>query len=98
VSVALVPLGTPLIAGPGAIAATIVFARQAHGVRDASAIGVALVATLVVLWLALRGSLLIVRVLRVGGIHVLTRVFGLLLSAIAVQLVADGIRGFTRAG
>lgn len=98
VSVALVPLGTPLIAGPGAIAVTIVFARQSHGTRDALAITVALAATLVVLWLALRGSLAIVKVLRVGGIHVLTRVFGLLLSAIAVQLAADGVRAFIRTG
>jgi multiple antibiotic resistance protein len=94
VNVALVPLGTPLIAGPGAIAATIVFVRQAHGVRDAAAIAAALVAVLLILWLTLRYSLLILRLVREGGIHLLTRVFGLLLSAIAVQLVAEGIRGF----
>jgi multiple antibiotic resistance protein len=98
VNVALVPLGTPLIAGPGAIAATIVFVRQAHGVRDALAITVALLAVLIVLWLALRGSLVVLKVLRVGGIHILTRIFGLLLSAIAVQLVAEGVRGFVVAG
>lgn len=94
VSVALVPLGTPLIAGPGAIAATIVFVRQAHGVRDADSIIVALLAVLVVLYLALRFSLGLLKVLRPGGIHLLTRIFGLLLSAIAVQLVAESVRGF----
>ncbi|MCU1489459.1 MAG: multiple antibiotic resistance (MarC)-related protein [Acidimicrobiaceae bacterium] len=97
VNVALVPLGTPLIAGPGAIVATIVFVRQAHGFSDAVAIGVALVAVLIVLYLALRFSLVLLRVLRPGGIHLLTRIFGLLLSAIAVQLIAEGIRGFVRA-
>lgn len=98
VSVALVPLGTPLIAGPGAIAATIVFTRQAHGVAGTTAIAAALALVLVVLYLCLRGSLLIVRLLRTGGIHLATRIFGLLLSAIAVQLVAEGVRGFIRAG
>ncbi len=94
VNVALVPLGTPLIAGPGAIAATIVFVRQAHGFHDALAIGVALVAVLVLIYAALRFSLGVLRFLRPGGIHLLTRIFGLLLSAIAVQLVAQSIRGF----
>jgi multiple antibiotic resistance protein len=94
VNVALVPLGTPLIAGPGAIVATIVFVRKAHGVGDGVSIALALLAVLVVLYVALRYSILLLRVLRPGGIHLLTRVFGLLLSAIAVQLVAQSVRGF----
>jgi multiple antibiotic resistance protein len=98
VNVALVPLGTPLIAGPGAIAATIVFVREAHGFHGAAEIGGALIAVLILLYLALRFSLVLLRILRPGGIHLLTRIFGLLLSAIAVQLIADSIRAFTRAG
>lgn len=96
VNIALVPLGTPLIAGPGAIAATIVFVRQAHGFHDAVAIGAALVAVLLLIYASLRFSLGVLRALRPGGIHLLTRIFGLLLSAIAVQLVAESIRGFAR--
>lgn len=94
VNVALVPLGTPLIAGPGAIAATIVYVRQAHGFHDASAIALALLAVLLLVWLSLRFSLSLLTILRASGIHLMTRIFGLLLSAIAVQLVADAIRGF----
>lgn len=97
VNIALVPLGTPLIAGPGAIVATIVFVRTAHGVADAVAIAAALLLVLVLLYLALRFSLVLLRLLRPGGIHLLTRIFGLLLSAIAVQLVAEAIRGFVHA-
>lgn len=96
VNVALVPLATPLIAGPGAIAATIVFVRQAHGFHDAFAIALALVAVLVVTWLALRFSLKLIALLRPSGIHLLTQVFGLLLSAIAVQLIAEAVRGFVK--
>lgn len=96
VSIALVPLGTPLIAGPGAIAATIVFVREAHGFHDAAAIGGALVLVLVCILLALRFSLGVLHVLRPGGIHLLTNIFGLLLSAIAVQLIAESVRGFVK--
>jgi multiple antibiotic resistance protein len=94
VNVALVPLGTPLLAGPGAIAATIVFVRQAHGAHDASAIVAALASVLVVLYLVLRSSSVLLRILRPGGIHLMTRIFGLLLSAIAIQLVAESAKGF----
>lgn len=94
VNVALVPLGTPLLAGPGAIAATIVFVREAHGVEDALAIGLALVAVHLVLWLALRFSAGVLKVVREAGIHLITRILGLLLTAIAVQLLADSVRAF----
>ncbi len=96
VNVALVPLGTPLIAGPGAIVATIVFSREAHGFTDALAIALALAAVLVLLYLSLRFSIALLRLLRPGGIHLLTRLFGLLLAAIAVQLIAESVRGFVR--
>jgi multiple antibiotic resistance protein len=98
VNVALVPLGTPLIAGPGAIVATIVFVRQAHGVRGAVALTLAIAAVLLVVYLALRFCLPLLRLLRESGIHLLSRISGLLLSAIAVQLVADSVRAFVKAG
>lgn len=98
VNVALVPLGTPLLAGPGAIVATIVFVQRAHGAADYLAIVAGLIAVHIVLWLALRFSIGIVSVIREGGISLLTRVFGLLLSAIAVQLIAESVTAFVHAG
>ena len=102
VNVALVPLGTPLLAGPGAIVATIVFVREAqraeHAVAAYLAIALAVVAVHLVLWVALRYSVVIIRLIRESGIVLLTRIFGLLLSAIAVQLVADAIFAFVRGG
>jgi len=97
VNVALVPLGTPLIAGPGAIVAIIVFVREANGAGQAAAIVLALAAVLLLLYLSLRFSIGLLRLLRPGGIQLLTRIFGLLLSAIAVQLLADSVRGFVHA-
>jgi multiple antibiotic resistance protein len=96
VNVALVPLGTPLLAGPGAIVATIVFVRRAHGFPDAWAIAAGVLAVHVVLYLALRFSTVILRVIREGGVSLVTRISGLLLSAIAIQLVANSAMAFAR--
>ncbi|MGH3491892.1 MAG: MarC family protein [Sciscionella sp.] len=99
VNVALVPLGTPLLAGPGAIAATIVFVRQAHGRLDSYlALAAAILLVHLVLFLVLRFSGLVIRVLREGGITLLAKIAGLLLAAIAVQLIANAVRGFIGAG
>jgi multiple antibiotic resistance protein len=94
VNVALVPLGTPLLAGPGAIVATIVFVQQADGLPDVTAIAAGIVAIHVVVYLSLRFSVGITRLIKESGIVLLTRIAGLLLSAIAVQLVAESVRGF----
>ncbi|ATO15150.1 MULTISPECIES: MarC family protein [Micromonospora] len=93
-NIALVPLGTPLLAGPGAIVATMLFVQRAGGVADYVAIALAIVAVMVAVWVVLRFSGGIVKVLRPGGIEVLTRIAGLLLAAIAVQLIADAIAAF----
>jgi multiple antibiotic resistance protein len=95
-NVALVPLGTPLLAGPGAIVASIVFVRQGDGITDYVAIAAAIVAVHAIILGVLRFSNVIVRVLKQGGIEVLTRISGLLVAAIAVQLIADAIASFVR--
>jgi multiple antibiotic resistance protein len=94
VNVALVPLGTPLLAGPGAIVATIVFVRRSDGWMDYLALALAILAVHATLFLALRFSGGIIRVIRDSGIVLVSRIAGLLLSAIAVQLVADSVLGF----
>jgi multiple antibiotic resistance protein len=93
-NVALVPLGTPLLAGPGAIVATMLFVRRADGTGDYLVIGLGILAVMLMVWLVLRFSGVIVRLLRPGGIEVLTRIAGLLLAAIAVQLIADAAAAF----
>ncbi|WP_329104668.1 MarC family protein [Micromonospora sp. NBC_01699] len=95
-NIALVPLGTPLLAGPGAIVATMLFVQGADGLSDQLAIAVGIVAVMVAVWLTLRFSGGIVRVLRPSGIEVLTRIAGLLLAAIAVQLIADAVGAFVK--
>jgi len=102
VNVALVPLGTPLLAGPGAIVATIVFVRDAqhgaHPYTDYLAIAIGVLLVHLVLLIVLRFSVSIIRLVGESGIVLLTRVFGLLLSAIAVQLIANAVKAFIAAG
>jgi multiple antibiotic resistance protein len=98
VNVALVPLGTPLLAGPGAIVATMVFVQRMEDVGDGLAIAAGIVAVHMALWLSMRFSVSILRVIRESGVLLVTRVAGLLLSAIAVQLVADAVRAFIQEG
>jgi multiple antibiotic resistance protein len=96
VNVALVPLGTPLLAGPGAIVATIVFAKRADDLWEAAAVAAGIVVVHFVLWLFMRYSVVIIRVIRDSGVTLITRIAGLLLSAIAVQLVADAVTAFVK--
>jgi multiple antibiotic resistance protein len=98
VNVALVPLGTPLLAGPGAIVATMLFVQRLDSIGTVVAFAAAIIAVVVMLWLAMRFSNLVLRVLKGSGVELLTRIAGLLLSAIAVQLIVDAVRALIRTG
>ncbi|ATY09707.1 MULTISPECIES: MarC family protein [Actinomycetes] len=99
VNVALVPLGTPLLAGPGAIAATIVFVRQADGHLGAYiALALAIVTVHFVLYTCMRFSGVVIRLIKESGITLLAKIAGLLLAAIAVELVANSVQGFIAGG
>lgn len=98
VNVALVPLGTPLLAGPGAIVAAMLAVQGSSGaMTEWTAIIAAIVAVHVSLFLALRFAGVVHRVLRDGGTTLVTRIAGLLLAAIATQLIADAIMAFIAA-
>ncbi|MFE6161471.1 MarC family protein [Streptomyces sp. NPDC056486] len=91
VNVALVPLGMPLLAGPGAIVSVILAVQDADSVGTQISVWTAIVAMHVVLWLVMRYSLLIIRVIKDGGVVLVTRLAGMMLSAIAVQQIINGV-------
>jgi multiple antibiotic resistance protein len=93
-NVALVPLGTPLLAGPGAIVATMLFVQDARSPAYKFGLIAAVVAVHIVIALALLSSTTILRVIREAGVTLVARIAGLLLAAIAVQMIVDAIRGF----
>ncbi len=92
--VSVFPLAIPLIAGPGALASVMILVAQA-GSDPRRLLAVFAMAALVLLltWLALRLSGALGRILHRTGVNVVTRVLGVLLAALAVQYVADGVRG-----
>ena len=96
-NVALVPLGTPLLAGPGAIVATMIFVQQV----DSRSMGLALVAAVIAVHIAialvLMASTTILKVIKESGVTLVARIAGLLLAAIAVQMLVDAIRVFVAA-
>lgn len=97
-SIALVPLGVPLLAGPGAIVATILFVRESDGAQDLITIAAGILAIHVVIWLAMAFAPVVMRVLRPAGVLIVSRIAGLLLAAIAVELIASAVAGFIDAG
>ena len=78
--------------------ATMLAVRRADGLGGFLAVAAGLVATLAVVWLSLRFAGNVHRLLRDSGTMLVTRIAGLLLSAIAVQMVADSVRAFVSAG
>jgi multiple antibiotic resistance protein len=94
--IAIVPLAMPLLAGPGSIATVVVLVGRArtgqgHWWQVAAILGAILV-TSVASYLMLRAASRIDRVLGQTGMSILSRVAGLLLAAIAIQFMLDGIR------
>ncbi len=92
--VSVVPLGIPLLAGPGSIVAMMLAVDRAHDTLGYVTVGGALAAAMLAVWLFLRFASVIRRVLGDAGTTLLSRVAGMLLAAIAVQMVVDGVLEF----
>ncbi len=96
--VAVFPLAIPLLSGPGAIATVLLLASEAG--RDSARLAVLVLATALVFalsWLILRVSERLMVRLGAQRIAILTRVLGIVLAALAVQYVLDGVSGYYEA-
>lgn len=91
--VSVFPIAMPLIAGPGTIGAVILLVADTEGDALAATVVVgALAAVLLVTFVLMLAASRVQRILGVTGVHVLARVFGILLAALAVQFIFDGVR------
>ena len=87
------PLATPLISGPGAIASMILLTGQAGGEWSGIlAIHLVMIAVITVVLMFFLAAGLLERLLGETGINVVTRLLGMLLAALSVQFVIDGLR------
>jgi multiple antibiotic resistance protein len=97
-NVALVPLGTPLLAGPGAITATMLAVAEADDLGGRISVWLALVVVLGVVYLGMRFAAVLGRYLRPSVIDLVSRVLGIIVAAIGVQLLAAAIEVWVREG
>ncbi|MBI1424213.1 MAG: YchE family NAAT transporter [Gammaproteobacteria bacterium] len=92
-SVAIVPLSIPLLAGPGAISTVIIDAHRGTGVAHYAIVALEIGILSFILWLVLRLSPIISRHISATGVNIFTRIMGLILAAIAVEFIANGLKG-----
>jgi multiple antibiotic resistance protein len=93
--VSVFPLAIPILSGPGAIATVVLYMSQAGtDVWKIVAVLAAILVSLVASYLSMRLSTLLLRVLGETGVHVIGRVMGILLAALAVQFVLNGVAAY----
>ncbi|TAG49951.1 MAG: NAAT family transporter [Betaproteobacteria bacterium] len=98
-AVAVVPIATPLLAGPGAISMVIVFGQSHPGVSKLGQVGhigamlCVIFVVAVLTWITLRAAQRIANRIGITGMNVATRVGGLITAALAVEILASGLNG-----
>jgi MarC family membrane protein len=92
-SIAVVPLATPLLAGPGAISTVILYAHKGTGLLHYLIVGLVILVTSLLLFIVFKFVPYISKYMSQTGINVFTRIMGLILAAIAVEFIASGIKG-----
>ncbi|MFW7378752.1 MAG: MarC family protein [Oligoflexus sp.] len=87
--ISIFPLATPLLAGPGAISTAVL--HSGNGLLSNLALYAAILAAMITSYFALRAAPILFKLLGRTGLNLLTRIMGVILTAIAVQFIIDGI-------
>jgi multiple antibiotic resistance protein len=90
--VSVFPLATPLLAGPGSISTVVLYASQAQGALQVSLLVVAIALALALSYALLRFAPRLLNFLGRTGLNLLTRIMGIMLVAIAIQFVINGLK------
>ncbi|MGY0613913.1 YchE family NAAT transporter [Vibrio sp. FJH11] len=90
--IGVVPLAMPLMAGPGAISSTIVYGSRYPNMFDTVGISITIGLFCFCSWLLFRSAPYIVKLLGQTGINVITRIMGLILGALGIEFIANGLR------
>ena len=90
-NLAVIPIGIPIIFGPGLFATVIVYKSQADSIGDVFSLIFAFLANAFILYLTLRNSIYIKKVVGVTGERIVTRLMGLITVAIAIQFMVSGV-------
>jgi multiple antibiotic resistance protein len=92
-SIAITPMATPLITGPGAMTVTMVYMNEAVGYGNKALIMAAIVIAMVGSWIVVVNSDLLFSIFRKDGTRVLTKIMGIVLAAIATGMMIAGLTG-----
>jgi len=93
--ISVFPLAMPLLSGPGTIATILLLTAQAGGdMKKLVAIGIAIAVVFLVSFVALYLGARLIGLVGEGGVHIATRVMGIVLAALAVQYVLNGVTGY----
>lgn len=92
-SVAVVPLSMPLLAGPGAISTVILYSHQSHTLQHKLIITFEIFVLSTILWIVFLSIPWISRHISRTGINVFTRIMGLILAAISIEFISEGVKG-----
>ncbi|MGR5179148.1 YchE family NAAT transporter [Vibrio parahaemolyticus] len=90
--IGVVPLAMPLMAGPGAISSTIVYGARYPTMVETVGIIISIIVFSLCSWMLYRSAPLIVRFLGQTGINVITRIMGLILGALGIEFMANGLK------
>jgi multiple antibiotic resistance protein len=91
-NLALVPLGTPLLAGPGAIVTIMLFSQEVSSTSMTFALSLAVLGAHLIIGITLMFSLGIVKIIKESGVALLAKIAGLLTAAIAFEMLMTGIK------
>ncbi|HMK46665.1 MAG TPA: MarC family protein [Methanocella sp.] len=91
-SVAITPMATPLIAGPGVMTVTIVYMNESATLIDKGFVITAIIIAMIGSWIVVVNSDLLFSVLHKDGTRVLTRIMGIILAAIATDMIIRGLQ------
>lgn len=91
-SIAVVPLALPLMAGPGAISSTIVYSSQFHTPSQLFGLSLVVVIFSLFSWLVFRAAPLLFRVMGKTGINVVTRIMGLIMMSLGIEIMVAGLK------
>lgn len=93
--ISVFPLAMPLLSGPGTIATILLLTSQAGGdLKKLAAIGIAIAVVFLVSFVSLYLGARLIGLVGEGGVHIATRVMGIVLAALAVQYVLNGVTGY----
>lgn len=91
-TIAVVPLAIPLLAGPGAISTVIIEMHRSNGIYHTILVVVSILGACIILWMVLKLARPIGSLLGPIGLNIINRLFGLILTAIAIEIIANGLK------